>query len=261
MKALKIGIIGCGHMGSAIAKALISKKVGKVFVSNPIKPHINAKWTTNNCEAVKNAAIILLTVKPDTVQIVLKEIKPALKPNQILISIAAGIPLKKLAEWSQNHKKIVRAMPNLPAQIFSGMSVWKTSSSINKKEKQPVKNLLNSFGKEIEVKDEKLIDIATAVAGGGPAYTAAFLESMASVAEKIGFSKTDARLLSLQSVYGSVLYIEKTGLDFAEVKNAVQTKGGTTEAGFKVLKKHNWQKILEKALLAGYKRTQKLSNG
>lgn len=256
---MKIGIIGCGHMGSAIAKALIVKKIGEILVSNPIKPYINAKWTTNNCEAVKNAQIVLIAVKPDTVQAVLKEIKPELKPKQILISIAAGIPLKKLQFWSGNHKKIVRVMPNLAVQVFEGISVWK-SSGLGAREKSIVEKLLNSFGANIEVRDENLINIATAIGGGGPAYTAAFLETMSESAKRIGFSTADARKLALQSVYGSVVYIQQTGLDFAEVKKAVQTKGGTTEAGFKVLKKKNWQNILEKALLAGYKRAKEINN-
>lgn len=255
MKMLKISIIGCGHMGSAIAKALIAKKIGKVFISNPIKPHINVKWTTNNCETAQNTDIVLIAVRPDTVQDILKEIKSVLKPNQILISIAAGISLKKLQLWSGGHKKIVRVMPNLAVQVFEGISVWK-SSGLEIRKKFIVEKLLNSFGLNIEVRDENLINMATAIGGGGPAYTAAFLETMAESAKKAGFSASDARKLALQSIYGSVVYMQKTGLDFAEVKRAVQTKGGTTEAGFKVLKEGNWQKTLGKALFAGYKKAQ-----
>ncbi len=257
---MRIGIIGCGHMGSAIAKALLEKGVGKVSVSNLKKPPFKINWTTDNKILAQNADIILIAVLPDAVKSVINEIKPVLKNNQIIISIAAGVPLKRLASWTKNHKKIVRVMPNLPAQVLEGISVWKASSGINKQEKQTVAQLLNSFGKSIEVKNEDLINIATAVSGGGPAYTAAFLESLADAAQKIGFSKTDARSLALQSAYGSILYMEKTGLDFAEVKNVVQTKGGTTSAGFKILKKKNWQKTLEKALFAGYKRAREISN-
>lgn len=256
---MRIGIIGCGHMGSAIVKALLAKGVDKVSVSNLKKPPFNVNWSTNNKEIAQNANIILIAVKPDIVRSVLNEIRPVLKNNTIIISIAAGIPLKKLISWTKNHKKIIRVMPNLPAQIFEGISVWKASPGINKQEKQAVARLLNSFGKSLEVKNEDLINIATVISGGGPAYVAAFLENLADAAQKIGFSKLDARLLALQSVYGSVLYIEKTGLDFTEVKEIVQTKGGTTEAGFKVLKKKSWQKILEKALFAGYKRAREIA--
>ncbi len=255
---MRIGIIGCGHMGGAIAKALISKKIGKIFVSNPEKPQINAKWTTNNVDILKNTEIIFIAVKPNAVEAVLKEIKPVLKDHHILISIAAGIPLKKLQKWSGGYKKIVRVMPNLAAQIFESVSVWK-SIGLSGREKSMVAKLLNSFGLNIEVHDEDLINIATAIGGGGPAYTAAFLETMAAAAQKIGFKVEDARLLALQSVYGSVVYIQKTGIDFDKLKKAVQTKGGTTEAGFKILKKTGWQKILEKALLAGYKKAREIS--
>lgn len=278
---MKIGIIGCGHMGSAIAKALLAKGAGAVWISDPVKQGCPVKaghllfsgtrpagiklskkeqkspcWTVDNCEAVKKTDIVVIAVKPDIVQSVLAEIQLFLRKNQILISIAAGIPLQKLAKWSGRHKKIVRVMPNLAAQVLESMSVWKASKGLNKKEKQIVARLLNSFGKSLEVKNEDLIDIATAVCGGGPAYTAAFLESMAQAAQSIGFSSQDAKTLALQSALGSIIYIEKTGIDFSALKNAVQTKGGTTEAGFKVLRRKNWQKTLEQALLAGYKKAR-----
>lgn len=256
---MNIGIIGCGHMGSAIAKALIAKKIGRILVGNPEKPRIAVKWTANNKDAAKNADFIFIAVKPAIVREILEEIKPILRPNQILISIAAGIPLAKLQKWSGGHKKIARVMPNLAAQVFEGISVWKASSGLNTAEKKLVAKLLCAFGKAIEVQNEKLIDVATAISGGGPAYTAAFLESMSDVAQKIGFSKEDARMLALQSVKGSIAYLEQTKTDFCALKKAVQTKGGTTEAGFKVLKKRKWQFALEKAFLAGYKKARTLS--
>lgn len=253
------GIIGCGHMGSAIATALISKISGKVCVSSPTKPNLKVEWTVDNLSIVKKSDVIFLAVRPGVVESVLAEIKNSLNSNQIIISIAAGVPLSKLTKWAGGHKKIVRVMPNLPAQIFAGMSTWKASAGLGKAEKELVKNLLETFGEQIEVSNEKLIDIATAIAGGGPAYVAAFLESMYSTAKKIGFSDADARKLAIQSAKGGVAYLEKTNAEFSELKKAVQTKGGTTEAGFKVLKKGNWQKTLEKAFLAGYKRAQQLS--
>ncbi len=258
---MKIGIIGCGHMGSAIAKALMVNKIATVRVSSPQRPKFKISWTIDNRQIVKGAHVIIIAVKPNVVMAVLQEIAPLLKSNQILISIAAGVPLKKLAFWSGGHKKIVRMMPNLPAQVFDGMSVWKAASGLKKQEKTTVVKILNSFGKQIHVNDEKLIDVATAIVGGGPAYAAAFLESMAKAAQKIGFSKNEARILALQTVDGSLDYIEETGIGFNNLKQIVQTKGGTTEAGFKILKKKKWQATLEQALFAGYKRAQQISKG
>lgn len=262
---MNIGIIGCGHMGSAIAKALLNKKMGKVFASNKTPLHIELspaqkndfEWTIDNVDIVDKCELICLAVRPADVKEILAKIKKGLK-NQILISIAAGVSLKKLSTWSGGHKKIVRVMPNLPAQVGEGMSVWKFASKLSGADKKLVEDFLNSFGKSLEVSDEKLIDIATAVSGGGPAYTAAFLECMADSCEKIGFKKDAARELALQTVIGSANYIRKTGAEFSLLKKLVQTKGGTTEAGFAVLKKKSWQKILKNAFFAGYKRAQKL---
>lgn len=256
---MNIGIIGCGHMGSAIAKALIAKRY-RVLVSNPKKPGKKLKWTTDNCEVVKRTSAIFIAVRPSIVESVLKEIAPHLTKRHIIISIAAGIPLAKLKQWSKNHPKIARVMPNLPAQVCDGVSVWKTANGITKKEKTLLIRLLNSFSQPIEVRSEKLIDVATAISGSGPAYVAAFLESMTAVAEQNGFSKNDARNLALQTVDGALDYIEETGVGFSELKKSVQTKSGTTEAAFKVLRKKKWQRIFEEAMSAAYQRAQTLKN-
>lgn len=260
---MKVSIIGCGHMGSAIAKALLKNNDVKVTASNLFKPTIKTgesfKWVTDNKIAAANAGVILIAVRPNVVEAALKEIRLALQKDQIIISIAAGVPLKKLQKWSGGHKKIVRVMPNLPAQVGQGMSIWIAGKSLSQKEKLTVAKLLGAFGKAIEVKNENMINMATAVCGGGPAYTAAFLESMAHALQKQGFNEKDARAAALQTVLGSAKYIEKTGVEFSTLKKAVQTKGGTTEAGFKVLKKKKWQAALAQAFEAGRKRAEKLS--
>lgn len=264
---MRFAILGCGHMGSAIVQALLAKQ-HRIHAGNPTKPHLSLDrqsralftWTRNNVEAISGAEIIVIAVKPFDVESVVKEIRPSLQTHQIILSIAAGIPLRKLQKFAGGHKKIARVMPNLPAQVLEGMSVWKATENISKGEKSTIKKLLGAFGKEIEVQDEKLIDMATAISGGGPAFTAAFLESMSRVAEKIGYRPADARTLALQAVYGSAVYLQKTGIEFGELKRAVQTKGGTTEAGFQLLKAKKWQEIFEKALEQSRKRAEELGS-
>ena len=264
---MNIGIIGCGHMGGAIAKALMAKNKGHILVSKRRKPSLMASlskkekkklhWTVDNIEVVKKTTVVFLAVKPNDIPSVLNEIKSALKKNHILISIAGGLSLKKLFSWSGGHKKIIRILPNIPAHIFEGISVWKALSGLTTKEKRTVKILLGSFGREVEVKNEDLINVP--VWGCGPAYTAAFLETMSIFAQKAGFSKEQARMLAIQTVLGSTHYIEKTGVDFHNLVEAVQTKGGITEASFKVLKAKKWQQIFEKALYAAYQRAREIS--
>lgn len=256
---MTIGIIGCGHMGSALAQALILKKVGRVLVSNPFKPRIKVKWTVDNKRIAKTVDIVVIALKPNTVAAVLDEISDSLGSKKIVVSIAAGVSLKKLKKHLPRHRKIVRAMPNLAAQVFDAITVWKPFSGLSTLEKRRVSNLLNAFGKSIEVRNEKLIDMATAVSGSGPAYVAAFLETLSMAAKSAGFSTVQARQLALETVDGTLDYIKETGVNFGDLKNAVQTKGGTTEAAFKVLKKKKWQRILEKAVTAAYRHARTLS--
>src|SRR3989338_7326676 len=169
-----IGIIGCGHMGSAISKALLNKKFGHVWASSRSKPAIALSggekkffhWTQDNKKIVKETNIVFIAVRPFSVQEVLAQISPLLKKNQILISIAAGIHIEKLKKWSGGHKKIARIMPNLPAQVLEGISVWKTAG-LDGKEKRAVAKLIGTFGESLEINDEKLIDYP--VSGVAPA--------------------------------------------------------------------------------------------
>lgn len=254
-------------MGSAIVKALLYKKWGHVWASKRSRPHIdlpaNSKkffhWTIDNKEIVKAVDIIIISVRPFTVQDVLIEITPLLKRTQILISIAAGTHIAKLKKWSGGHKKIVRIMPNLPVQILQGMSVWKAAPGLNYKEKELVSKLINTFGISLKIDDEKLIDYP--ISGVAPAYTAAFLESMVRIGRKIGYSEKEAYLIALQGTLGSLLSIKEMKPNLGEFIKAVCTKGGVTEAGFKILKKKKWQATLEKALFAGYKRAQAINKG
>jgi pyrroline-5-carboxylate reductase len=254
----RIGIIGCGHMGTAIASAALQKKLGTVFIGTPHKKSIHgARWTKDNIQVVNETKYLIIGVRPGMVEAVLREIKPALTQEHVLISIAAGVHLKKLSKWSGNHKKIVRSIPNLPAQVGKGVSVWMATNGLSKAEKQQVTKFFESFGISMEVKKEKLIDMAV-VSGCGPAYVAAFLESMSRFAQKAGFTGEQARQMAIATVLGSVVYMDNANIDFAELKQAVQTKGGVTEAAFKLLKKKKWQQIMEKSFDAACRRMSQL---
>ncbi len=252
-------------MGTAIAKSLLQSPDYTVYVSNPTTPRFSLSaeqkkrfvFLRGNKEIALKSKIIILAVKPKIVESVLREIAPQLTSDHIVISIAAGVNMASIKRWARGHKKLVRVMPNLPAQVFAGVSVWK-QLGLNKAEKKIVSTILSQFGFQTEVNSEAKIDMATAVSGGGPAYVAAFLESSQRALQSAGYSKSDARNIALASVIGSAVYMQKTGMEFSEVKSAVQTKGGTTEAGFKILNQKKWQAVLEKAYAAGQKRAQEL---
>lgn len=261
----KIGIIGFGHMGQAISHALINQG-WQVTASDlgSLKNHPYLKTHQSCCkdkislirssiDVLRGVSIVILAVRPFQMKDILDEVK---NYTPLLISIAAGIRLSFLKKNS-GVKKIIRVMPNLPAQIGMGMSVWK-SMGLTKQEKNLVKNILQSFGEEIEVSDENLINAATAVSGSGPGYVFAFLDALQKSAEKLGFSKEQARILTLQTVLGSAMFAKNHEEDFDILVSRVATKNGTTEAAFKILRRTHWQKNLVCAVFQAYKRSREL---
>lgn len=289
-----VGIIGYGHMGKAIGKRLLEKGF-RVLASDGEK----------NIEVARKSNVVIVAVKPFAVASVLQEIALSLRKNQPLISIAAGVSLqtimkslrvaiasakkqtRHIEQQTQKQVKkpfaqsgdyslptIVRVMPNLPAQIGFGMSVWKSAAKpaapLQPSQEKLVKSILRAFGEEIEVKTENLINAATALSGSGPAYVFAFLNALSKAANKLGFSQKDADRIALQTVIGASRFAqnilnelatrssEKTRFSFENLVSQVKTKGGTTEAAFKILEKKHWQKILEAAIQNAYKRAASL---
>lgn len=282
-----VGIIGYGHMGQAIGKRLL-KKGFRVLASDGEK----------NIEIARKSNAVIIAVKPFAVAQVLQEIAGSLRKNQLLISIAAGVSLQTimkslregLAPKQPKQQKrllpqIIRVMPNLPAQIGLGMSVWKSAAKpaapkaatraksamppppLRPSQKKLVKSILKTLGEEIEVKAENLIDAATALSGSGPAYVFAFLNALSKTANKLGFSQKDGQLLAIQTVLGSTKYaalitmapsIRRGAVSFADLVSQIKTKGGTTEAAFKILEKRKWQKILEASIQNAYKKSLSL---
>lgn len=269
-KLPKIAVVGCGHMGQAIAHSLLQKGFKDIWLANDkianlllfLKNHAacckkSYVMTSDNKAAAAKNNYVLLCVKPAQMKEALGALKPVLKKNHVLISIAAGVPIKALQKWS-GCKKIARVMPNLAAQVGAGISVWKTAG-LNSIEKKNAQNILESFGETIEVKSENLINAATAVSGSGPAYVFAFLEALQKSAADFGFPESDSRKLALMTVCGAAYYAAQQTDPFGDLKERVKTKGGTTEAAFKILDKKQWQKTLEAAIKNARERAEKIS--
>ena len=240
-------------MGSAIGKSL--QKAGfKVVVSAPDqKIHDNKKIPGL-------ADVIILAVRPPVVAQVAEEIAPLINKKHIVISIATGVPLNFFEKKFPRGTKLARVMPNLPAQVGCGVSGW-ISKNLLATEKKTVRKILESFGEAVEMKKEDNMNAVTAVSGSGPAYVFAILESLEKQAVKMGIRRADAKLLALMTLAGSVAYAAdavKQNTDFKTLKNMVKTKGGTTEAAFKVLDKAGWQSTFEKAIVAAYARAREI---
>ncbi len=262
---MKISFIGGGTMGEAIIKSLLAKglaKPGDIAVSDVsktrrdvLKKH-GVKVVTDNKEAVKGAEVVVLAVKPQELGKVMAELK-GLSPQQLVLSIAAGATVESLQQ-GLSHSRLVRAMPNMAAQIGEGMTVWTATDGVSQKQKEMAQSILAAMGKEIYVSSEKYIDMATAVSGSGPAYVFLVIEALVDAGVHIGLPRDMAEKLVVQTVLGSARAVEVMGKHPAELKNMVTSPGGTTTEGLLQLETGKLRSLLLQAVIAAYNKAKTL---
>ncbi|MEK9165939.1 MAG: pyrroline-5-carboxylate reductase [Patescibacteria group bacterium] len=247
---LKIGIIGAGVMGQIfIDRLLKSKTVNK----NQIL--INRRSDDKKL-LVNQSQILILAVKPQDFTNLADEIREftqAKKPLLVL-SIMAGIDVKRIRKLL-GVSAVVRAMPNLPSKIGQGITVWKRSSQVSQKQKDQARKILQSLGIEIEVSQEKMIDLATAISGSGPAYVFLFQELMTEAAHNLGLSKALSRQLVIETIRGAVNLQRELKLDPKILREQVTSKAGTTAAALQVFEKRQLSEIFKDALQAAFMRS------
>jgi pyrroline-5-carboxylate reductase len=257
----KLSILGAGNMGSAILEAVIKNKViepADILLVDLDQKKL-AKWgkkkvkTSTNPADVAKAKIILLATKPQHIEAACED----WKTNSVIVSILAGTKIDKLKKLTGS-KKIVRVMPNTPAQIGAGISGWFATKTVSPTEKTLVKKILKSCGEEVELKQEKLIDAVTAISGSGPAYYFNFTEALADAGKKLGLGK-DAEKFATHTFIGAAKLAESSDKDLKTLRENVTSKGGTTEAALKVLKKIGLGLIVAKAAKEALKRGRELS--
>ncbi len=239
----KVAIIGYGTMGRAIAREL-----GK---NDPSAEIFHADIGESK-KPVCNSSYAILAVKPQDAPAAIKEIKQGgLKKETVLISIMAGFPIKKIKSIS-GHGKIVRVMPSLGLAAGEGIAGW-ISSGLSLSEKKGVKKFLDKITENFEVKKEDTLNKVTAVSGSGPAYFFLLAKLLEDSAKKLGFNKEEARKLTDKTFQASAALSKN--VDYAELMKKVASKGGTTEAALKHL---NFDKMMQKAVKAAYKRAKEL---
>ncbi len=261
----KFGFIGAGKMASAIVKGLLSKEIkptqiactcgnddtGKILSEQTsIECLSNIKALLESCESV------VLACKPQQLVEVAEEAKQA--KNSVLISILAGTSLARLRECFPNVKKIVRVMPNMPAQISQGISCYAPESQLTAEEKTIVENVLGAIGEFIKVQEAQL-DAVTALSGSGPGYIFEFAAAMIEGAKQIGFTDAEAKKLVEKTMLGSAMLLEQSPLSADELCTAVSSPGGTTLAGLAEMKKANFRETMAKVLVSAKKRSEELS--
>jgi pyrroline-5-carboxylate reductase len=259
--------IGGGVMAEAMMQGMISRSIAakdSILASEPNekrRSYLVEKYgigvTASNKEAAASGDTVVLSVKPQVLPGVLAELKGTLTPDQFLISIVTGTKIATLAE-GLSHEAVLRAMPNTPAQIGEGMTVWTCAPSVDRHKRTLAKEIFLSLGKEVFLEEEKYLDMATAVSGSGPAYTFFILEALTDAAVHLGFTRDIAKELVLQTMKGAVLYAESTGKHPAELRNQVTTPGGTTAEALYEMEKGSLRAVLSDAVWAAFRKSASL---
>ena len=269
-ETLRLAMLGGGQMGEAIISGLIAKGTfspGSIVVSEPVEKkrediaqRFGVKVTGDNAQAAEGADLVFLAMKPQTLQSALSSINGRIKKDAALVSIVAGASIETLASGSA-HKNVVRIMPNTPARIGRGVSVWTCSPGFPESKLSIVKSILDAMGEEIRVHDESSLDQVTALSGSGPAYVFLFIEALIDAGVAIGLPRDMAHKLASLTVSGSAEYLIKSGEHPAILKNQVTSPGGTTAAGLYCLERENLRAAVADAVFAAYERSRELGKG
>lgn len=261
---MKIGFIGGGNMGGALIGGLIEKYCSASDVFLCEKDNNKAQtFKDKGVNTMASAAeleeacdIIIFSVKPNITDMVFKEMKGF--SDKIYLSIAAGITVSHMEDMLGSDKKIVRAMPNTPAQIGMGMTVISPNKNVTDKETETIKEILTAVGK-VSVMDEKYMSVATALHGSSPAYAYMFIDAMADAGVKYGLTKAESLKLAAQSVAGSAMMILETEKHPEELKDNVCSPGGTTIAAVCDLEENGFRGIVQSAVCACVEKAEEMS--
>ena len=266
----KVAFIGSGVMGEAMIKGLLNKKLMEPsrMVAADVRPERGQElidryaigFTTDNRAAVEGADMVVLSVKPQILPQVMPSLKDRIPKQALVLSIIAGAKLGAIVDGLA-HPAVVRAMPNTPAQIGEGATVWTASASVTEAQKAMAQQILGALGVEVYVEDENFLDVATALSGTGPAYVFLFMEALVDAGVHLGFSRQLSEQLVLQTVKGSVDYAMHTSQHLARLRNQVTSPGGTTAEAMYYLEKAGFRTAISRAIWAAYQRSQQLGKG
>lgn len=273
---VRLAFIGCGVMAEAIIAGLLRKQLvaaGQIVGSHPRvarREELYGKYATRMFESNREAtlaahpidgsragSLVILAVKPQRLNKVLLELKGAIHPEQLVVSIVAGARCETIAAGLQ-HPAVVRAMPNTPAQIGAGMTAWTATPEVNDTQEREAGALFESLGKAIRVENERQIDMATALSATGPTYIFLVMEALVDAGVHLGFSRHMAQELVQQTMLGSVLFATESQKHPAELRNMVTSPGGTSAEAIYQMEKGSLRTVLSKAVWAAYQRAEAL---
>lgn len=264
-----LGFVGGGIMAEAMIGGVLAHGLttpDRIRVFDPAEArqrHLAERFgleiAPSSRQAAEGTDAIVLAVKPQVMRDATGDLRHRLQPDQLVVSIAAGITLGALAGRLE-HPCVVRVMPNTPAQIGQGISVWTATDQVTDVQHRLAQSLLEALGPAIFVDQEHYLDMATAVSGSGPAYVFLVIEAMIDAAVEIGLARPMATDLVLQTLAGSTAYARETGLHPAILRNQVTSPGGTTAAGIGALEAAGLRAAFANAISAAHRRAQELGD-
>ena len=260
---MTVAIVGGGVMGEAILAGALDRGVvaaSDVTVVELIaerREELAARYGVATAavagDALTTADLVLLAVKPQE----FRSLSGRLASDALLMSIMAGVRVAGLAEHF-GHDRIVRVMPNTPAAINAGMSVWTATESVDERQRETVRGLLGAIGQELFVSDEGKLDMATALSGSGPAYVFLFIEALIDAGVAIGLTAEEAEAMTMQTLAGSAAYAQVSDFPPATLRERVTSKGGTTAAGLAELDRGDFRALIEACVRAACERSREL---
>jgi pyrroline-5-carboxylate reductase len=264
---VKLGVVGTGVMAEAMIAGLLHQQLlskQQIVCSHPrserraeLEQRYGVQTVQANSEAVVEADLVLIAVKPQFFIKVAPELREVLSESQTVISILAGATTHAISTGLA-HRAVIRAMPNTPAQIDKGVTVWFATESVSDAAREQAHLMLGALGIQLEVEDESHVAMATAVSGTGPTYTFLFIEAMVDAAVRLGFSRHVARELVLETVLGTAEFAKQSGKHAAELRDMVTSPGGTSAAALYELEKGGMRTVISDAIRAAYQRTVEL---
>ena len=264
---MKLAFIGGGVMAEALIGGVLASNLTlpeDVSVGEPVNERREQLTRTHglnafadNAYAIRGADLVILAVKPQSLPEVMPSLSTSLSPQQTVASIVAGATIETLVNGLEQDS-VVRIMPNTPAQIGAGMSVWTATAAVPGAMRHVVGQILQTLGDEVYVPDEKLIDMSTALSASGPAYVFLFIEALIDAGVYLGMARDMARRLVLQTVLGSTQLVEQTGRHPAELKDMVTSPGGTTIAALRAMESGGFRAAILDGVIAAFDKSVEL---
>ncbi|MFK3643607.1 pyrroline-5-carboxylate reductase [Pseudomonas protegens] len=267
MNTTRIAFIGAGNMAASLIGGLRAKglEASQIRASDPgeqtrakVAAEHGIQVFADNAEAIEGVDVIVLAVKPQAMKAVCQALRPSLKPQQLVVSIAAGITCSSMNSWL-GAQPIVRCMPNTPALLRQGVSGLYATVEVSAQQRQQAEALLSAVGIALWLDQEQQLDAVTAVSGSGPAYFFLLIEAMTAAGEKLGLPRETAAQLTLQTALGAAHMAVSSDVDAAELRRRVTSPAGTTEAAIKSFQAGGFEALVEKALGAAAHRSAEMA--